>query len=59
MKLIAYFQGVAAELKKVQWPTAGTVLRYFVTVVLGVTLAALVIFGLDTLFIRGLSLFIK
>lgn len=59
MKVASYLQGVATELRKVQWPTFATVAKYFAAVVIGVTIAAVVIFGLDTLFIRGLALIIN
>ncbi len=59
MKLIAYFQGVLAELRKVSWPTVPTVLRNFFAVVVGVGLATLLIGGFDYTFIRVLGLIIK
>jgi preprotein translocase SecE subunit len=59
MKLLAYFQGVYAELRKVTWPTVPQVLRNLLAVVVGVGLATLVIGGFDYLFIRLLGLIIK
>jgi preprotein translocase SecE subunit len=56
--IIGYFQGVIAELKKVQWPTAKTVLLYFLSVVVGLALATVVVWAFDFIFIRGLGLLI-
>lgn len=59
MKLITYFQGVLNELSKVNWPTLPTVGKYFISVVIGVALATLVIAAFDYIFIQGLGLILK
>ena len=57
--IATYFRGVAAETRKVVWPTMPTMARHFVSVVLGVVLATAFIAACDYLFIRGLALIIK
>lgn len=59
MKTVTYFQGVFAELRKVQWPTFATVSRHFLSVVIGVGVATAVIAAMDFVFIRGLALLIN
>ena len=59
MNLVAYFQGVVTELRKVSWPTPATVGKYFVSVILGLALATAVIAAFDFIFLRGLALIIK
>ena len=59
MKPLAYFQGVLAELRKVNWPTPATVGKYFISVVVGIALATAVIAAFDFIFIKGLGLIIK
>lgn len=59
MKPGAYIQGVVTELRKVNWPTLPQVVRYFLSVVIGVALATVLIFGLDYVFIHALRLIIK
>lgn len=59
MKPLAYLQGVATELRKVQWPTFPTLVRHFVAVVVGIALATAVVGGMDYLFIKLLGLLIK
>jgi len=59
MKPAVYLQGVISELKKVNWPTAATVGKYFLSVVIGLALAAAVIAAFDFIFIKGLGLIIK
>jgi preprotein translocase subunit SecE len=59
MKPLAYLQGVAAELRKVTWPTFPVLLRYFLSVLLGVIFAAAVVGGMDFIFIKLLGLLIK
>lgn len=56
--LAGYFRGVAAEMRKVVWPTSATLARHFFSVVIGVGLATLFIWGADVLFIKLLSLII-
>ena len=57
--ITGYFRGVAAEARKVTWPTFPTLVRYFLSVVVGVALATGFIAGVDYLFIKLLSLIIK
>lgn len=59
MKLLDYFQGVFAELRKVTWPTIPQVLRNLLAVVLGIGLATLMIGGFDFVFLKLLGLIIK
>jgi preprotein translocase SecE subunit len=59
MKLLAYFQGVYAELLKVSWPTVPQVLRNLAAVVIGIGIAILVIGGFDYIFFKLLGLIIK
>lgn len=59
MKPLGYFQGVATELRKVTWPTFPVLLRYFLSVLIGVILASAVVGGLDFIFIKLLGLLIK
>ncbi|CAN5175817.1 hypothetical protein BH11PAT4_BH11PAT4_3070 [soil metagenome] len=59
MKPIAYIQGVIAELRKVTWPSFATVMKYFFSVVIGVSVGALIIFAMDTIFIKALGLIIN
>ncbi len=58
-RIISYIRGVATELRKVQWPTAKTVVRYFVSVVLGIAFAAALVALLDVIFNRVLVFLIK
>lgn len=58
MKIKSYLQNVWAELRRVQWPTASTVGKYFASVIIGVTLATVVIFVFDTVFLRLIALII-
>lgn len=59
MNPITYIQGVVAELRKVTWPSFATVMRYFFSVVIGVGVGALIIFAMDTIFIKALGLIIN
>jgi len=59
MKFVSYFQGVAVELKKVTWPTFPVLLRYFLSVIVGVVVATAVVGGLDYVFIKLLGFIIK
>jgi preprotein translocase subunit SecE len=56
---ITYIQSVAAELRKVTWPTFPTVVKYFFSVVIGVGIGAVVIFAMDSLFIKAIGLIIN
>jgi preprotein translocase SecE subunit len=53
--LTTYFRGVYAEARKVVWPSWPLLLRYFVSVVVGVALATAFIGGLDYVFLKVLS----
>ena len=57
--IATYFRGVAAETRKVVWPSFSTLGRHFVSVVLGVVLATAFIALCDYVFIKGLALIIK
>jgi preprotein translocase SecE subunit len=57
--LASYFRGVVAEVRKVTWPSVGTLFRYFFSVVVGVALGITLIWALDYLFISILHLIIK
>jgi len=57
--LAGYFRGVAIELRKVVWPTGPTLLRYFLSVVLGLALATTFIWGVDYVFVHLLGLVIN
>lgn len=59
MKLLAYFQGVWAELRKVTWPTVPVILRSFLAVVIGVGLATVLVGAFDFAFLRLLGLIIN
>jgi preprotein translocase SecE subunit len=59
MNLVAYFQGVVTELRKVTWPSLPTVGKYFLSVVLGIALATAVIAAFDFVFLRGLALILS
>lgn len=57
--LANYFRGVVAEVRKVTWPAWNVLLRYFLSVVIGVALATAFIWALDYIFINGLHIIIK
>ena len=57
--IAAYFQGVAAELRKVTWPTFQTLVRYFLSVVIGLALATGFVWVVDYAFVHLLSLIIN
>lgn len=59
MNLVNYFQGVATELRKVTWPTVPTVVRHFLSVIVGVAFATLLVGGFDYLFLKLLSFILK
>lgn len=59
MKLRAYFQGILTELRKVQWPTVPVMFQHFFSVIIGVALATVIIWGMDFLFLRALSFIIS
>lgn len=55
-----YFRGVYSETKKVSWPTFPQMLKYVLSVILGLLLATAFVGGVDYLFITYLlPLFIK
>jgi preprotein translocase SecE subunit len=54
--ITSYFQGVAAELRKVTWPTFPTVARHFVSVVVGVAFATALVGVFDFLFLKLLGI---
>ncbi|MEJ8752442.1 preprotein translocase subunit SecE [Lagierella sp. ICN-221743] len=54
-----FTKGVAAEWKKIIWPTPKEVLNYAIVVVLISLAVALIVFGLDSLFHFLFSLIIK
>jgi preprotein translocase SecE subunit len=58
MGITTYFQGVAAEVRKVSWPTFPTALRNFLAVVVGVALATALVAVLDIAFIKLLGVII-
>ena len=57
--IVSYFQSVAAELRKVTWPTLPTMGRYFLSVVLGLALATGFIWVVDYAFVHLLSLIVN
>lgn len=59
MNPIAYIQGVLAELRRVNWPSAATVVGHFFSVVIGVGVATCIIFAMDYVFLQGIQLIIK
>jgi preprotein translocase subunit SecE len=58
-RLTSYFQGVAAELRKVVWPTVPTLVRHFLAVVIGISLLTVLVGAIDYLFIKALPYIIK
>ena len=56
--LISYFSGVSAEMRKVVWPTFPMLVRYFLSVVVGIALATLFIGTVDFILIKGLAVLI-
>lgn len=54
-----YFKGVKAEMKKVIWPTKKELVNYTGVVVLISAIVGLVVWLLDTVILRILSLIIK
>jgi len=57
--LTSYFQGVVAEMRKVVWPTGPVLLRYFLSVVIGLALATAFIWAVDYMFVHLLTLIIN
>jgi len=53
-----YFQGVVSEVRKVTWPSFPTLVRYLLSVVLGLALATVFIGTVDYLFYHLLTFFI-
>jgi preprotein translocase SecE subunit len=59
MNLVSYFQGVAAELRKVNWPTFPVLIRNFFSVIIGILFATVVVGAFDYVFIKLLGYIIK
>ena len=59
MNIAAYFQGVIAELRKVTWPTVPTIVTYFLSVAIGISIATALVWAMDYSFIKLLSLLFK
>lgn len=53
--LSAYLRGVSFEVQKVTWPTWPVILRYFISLVVGIALATILVGGLDYVFLKALS----
>ena len=58
-KVSTYFKGVKAEMRKVIWPTKKELVNYTGVVVLISAIVGLVVWLLDTVILRILSLIIK
>ena len=58
-KVSTYFKGVKAEMKKVIWPTKKELVNYTGVVILISAIVGLVVWILDTVIFRILSLIIK
>jgi len=58
-RMRTYFKGVKAEMKKVIWPTKKELVNYTGVVVLISAIVGLVVWLLDTVILRILSLIIK
>ena len=58
-KVSTYFKGVKAEMKKVIWPTKKELVNYTGVVILISAIVGLVVWLLDTVILRILSLIIK
>jgi preprotein translocase subunit SecE len=58
-KVSTYFKGVKAEMKKVIWPTKKELVNYTGVVILISAIVGLVVWILDTVILRILSLIIK
>lgn len=51
----SYLRGVSFELQRVTWPTWPVMLRYFLSLVIGIAIATAFIGGLDYIFLKALS----
>jgi len=58
-KVSTYFKGVKAEMRKVIWPTKKELVNYTGVVILISAIVGLVVWILDTVIFRILSLIIK
>lgn len=56
---LRFFRDTRGEMKKVVWPNRSQIRNNFIVVAIFVTLAALIIFGLDTLFFNLMKLVIN
>lgn len=57
--ITTYLQGVSGEMRKVVWPSFPAMVRYFLSVVIGIVLATAFIGLVDFLFIRALTYIVK
>ena len=57
-RLKDYFKGVAAEMKKVSWPTRKETYKYTLVVIVICAAFALLFWLLDTIFLALLGLFV-
>ena len=51
-KLLKFLRGTKSELKKIVWPTWDQVVKNTFVVIVVVLIVALIIFGLDSLFLK-------
>ena len=58
-RLRDYFKGVAAEMKKVSWPTRKETYKYTLVVIVICAAFAILFWLLDTIFIALLGLIVK
>jgi preprotein translocase subunit SecE len=49
-----YLREIAAELRRVNWPTASEVVTYSIVVIFVVTVLTIVVFGLDLAFAQAI-----
>ena len=57
--LLAYFQGVQTELRKVVWPTMPVLINHFFSVVIGIAIATVLVGAVDYVFIHAVAYVIK
>ncbi len=57
-KMVSYFKGVKAELKKVIWPTKKELINYTGVVIIITAIIAIIVWILDILINGGLSFII-
>lgn len=57
-RLIGFFKGVKAELKRVNWPNRKEVMNYTTVVIFVCTVVAIGIWIFDSIFRAGLNLFL-